>query len=144
MDIMLCLSLGRIYPWNMSLNIFSFPLFCLIWWSYFPSIMDLTFLVIYMIWAVIFSFLCKHLGVQLCQWDPVTFVGDISVTTDGRELCLLVRLVSTSRKMVLFVPRPWYRLCCRHNWHATLWHALLSWPCKRSAPFLPLNHMMGP
>ena len=32
-----------------------------------------------------------------------------SVTPDGRELCLLVRLVSTSRKMVLFVPRPWYQ-----------------------------------
>ena len=32
------LSLGRIYPRNMCLNIFSFPLFCLIWWSYFPSI----------------------------------------------------------------------------------------------------------
>ena len=43
---------------------------------------------------------------------------------------------STSRKMVLFVPRPWYRCCCRHNWQATLWHALLSWPCKMSAPFL--------
>ena len=35
MDIILCLSLGRIYPWNMCLNIISFPLFCLIWWSYF-------------------------------------------------------------------------------------------------------------
>ena len=55
MDIMLCLSLGRIYPWNMCLNTFSFPLFCLIWWSYFPSIVGLTFLVIYMIWEVIFS-----------------------------------------------------------------------------------------
>ena len=43
---------------------------------------------------------------------------------------------STSRKMVLFVPRPWYRCCCRHIWQATLWHALLSWPCKMSAPFL--------
>ena len=37
MDI-ICLSLGRIYPRNMWLNISSFPLFCLIWWSYFPSI----------------------------------------------------------------------------------------------------------
>ena len=43
---------------------------------------------------------------------------------------------STSRKMVLFVPRPWYRCCCRHIWQATLWHALLSWPCELSAPFL--------
>ena len=43
---------------------------------------------------------------------------------------------STSRKMVLFVPRPWYRCCCRHIWQATHWHALLSWPCKMSAPFL--------
>ena len=31
MDIMLWLSLGRIYPWNMCLNTFSFPSFCLIW-----------------------------------------------------------------------------------------------------------------
>mgnify|MGYP005831117293 CR=1 FL=1 len=80
--------------------IFSFPL------------VGLTFLVIIMIYAVLFPCLRKHLGVQLCQQDPVTIVGDIPVTTDGRELCLLVRLVSTSRKMVLFVPRPWYRRCC--------------------------------
>ena len=40
------------------------------------------------------------------------------------------------QEMVLFVPRPWYRCCCRHIWQATLWHALLSWPCKMSAPFL--------
>ena len=52
-----------------------------------------------------FSCLYKHLGVKLCQQDPVTIVDDISVTTDGRELWLLVRLVSTSRKMVLLVPR---------------------------------------
>ena len=26
---------------------------------------------------------------------------------------------STSRKIVLFVPRPWYRRCRRHNWQAT-------------------------
>ena len=31
MDIMLCLPLGRIYPWNMCTNTFSFPLLCLIW-----------------------------------------------------------------------------------------------------------------
>ena len=43
---------------------------------------------------------------------------------------------SASRNMVLFVPRPWYRCCCRHIWQATLWHALLSWPCKMPAPFL--------
>ena len=34
--------------------------------------------------------------------------------------------------MVPFVPRPWYQHCCRHNWLDTLWHALLSWPCKMS------------
>ena len=50
MDIMLCLSFGRIYPWNMCLNTFSFPLFCLIWWSPFPfPLFYLIFLVIYMI-----------------------------------------------------------------------------------------------
>ena len=31
MDIMLCLSLGRLYPWNMWLNTFSLSLFCVIW-----------------------------------------------------------------------------------------------------------------
>ena len=45
-----------------------------------------------------FSCLCKHLGVQLCQQDPVTIVDDISVATDGRELCLLVRLVQRAGK----------------------------------------------
>ena len=39
---------------------------------------------------------------------------------------------STSRKVVLFIARPWYQRCCRHNWHGTLWHALLSWPWKMS------------
>ena len=65
----------------MCLNTFSLPLF------------GLTFLVIYMIYAVIFSCLCRHLGVQFCQQDPVTIVDDIPVAIDGRELCLLVRLV---------------------------------------------------
>ena len=51
---------------------------------------------------------------------------------------------STSRKMVLFVPRPWYRCCYRHNWQAALWHALLSWPCKMSSLLLLLIHMVGP
>ena len=45
---------------------------------------------------------------------------------------------STSRKMVLFVPRPWYQRCCQHNWQSIIWHALLS------APFLLLTHMVGP
>ena len=42
--------------------------------------------------------------------------------------------------MVLFVPRPWYQRCCRHNWHGTLWHALLSWPCKMSLLLLKKPH----
>ena len=45
-----------------------------------------------------FSCLCKHLGVQLCQQDPVTIVENIPVTTDGRELCLLVRLIQRAGK----------------------------------------------
>ena len=45
-----------------------------------------------------FSCLCKHLGVQLCQQDPVTIVENIPVTTDGRELCLLARLVQREGK----------------------------------------------
>ena len=46
---------------------------------------------------------------------------------------------STSRKMVLFVPRPWYRCCCRHNWQTILWHALLTRSCKMSLTFLLLT-----
>ena len=92
------LPLGKDIPLKYVFKPIFFPLICLIWWSCFPTIVDLTFLVIYMIWAVIFSCLCKHLGVQLCQRDPVIFVGDISVTTDGRELCLLVRLVQRAGK----------------------------------------------
>ena len=42
------------------------------------------------------------------------------VTTDGQELCRLVRLVLTSRKMVLFVPRPWHWCCYRHSWQVVL------------------------
>ena len=49
-------------------------------------------------------------------YHPVTIVDDIPVTTGGRELCLLVRLVLTSRKMVLFIPRPWYRRCWQDSW----------------------------
>ena len=45
-----------------------------------------------------FSCLCKHLGIQVCQQDPVTIVDDILVATDGRELCLLVRLVQRAGK----------------------------------------------
>ena len=45
-----------------------------------------------------FSCLCKHLGVQLCQQDPITIVENIPVTTDGREPCLLVRLVQRAGK----------------------------------------------
>ena len=144
MDIMLCLSLGRIYPWNMCLNIFSFPLFCLIWWSYFPSIVGLTFLVNYMIWAVIFSCLCKHLVVQFCQYDPITFVDDIPVTTDGRELRLLVRLVQRAGK--------WFSssLALGTDIVADITDMLLSdMPCYRDRtrcqpPFLLLTHMVGP
>ena len=49
-DIMLCLSLGRIYPWNMCLNTFflSIVLFNLMI-TFFFALVCLTFLVIYMI-----------------------------------------------------------------------------------------------
>ena len=47
-----------------------------------------------------------------------------SVTTDGRELCQLLRLVLRSRKMVLIVPHPWYRPCYRHSWPVVLRHTL--------------------
>ena len=49
-----------------------------------------------------------------------------------------------SRKMVLFVPLPWYRCCYWHNWQTILWHALLTWSCKMSLSFLLLIHMVGP
>ena len=42
--------------------------------------------------------LFKHLGVQLCQKDLDTIVDDIPVAADGRELCLLVRLVQRTGK----------------------------------------------
>ena len=48
---------------------------------------------------------------------------------------LLVRLILTSRKMVLFVPRPWYQRCCRHSWQAIFWHALLLWPWCHRPPY---------
>ena len=68
MDIMLFLSLGRIYPWNMCLNTFSFPLFCLIWQLHFSfPLVCLNLIVIYIIWGVIFPCLCKHLVVSLFQ-----------------------------------------------------------------------------
>ena len=51
-----------------------------------------------------FSCLCKHLGVQLCQQDPVTIVENIPVTTDGRELCILVRLVQQAGKLLSSFP----------------------------------------
>ena len=51
-----------------------------------------------MIQAAIFSCLCKHLGVQFCQQESDTIVDDIPVATDGRELCLLVRLVQRAGK----------------------------------------------
>ena len=68
MDIMLYLSLGRIYPWNMCLNIFFFPLF---WLNLidafpFPLVCLNPYCDPYDI-AVIIPCWCNHLGVQLCQ-----------------------------------------------------------------------------
>ena len=37
-------------------------------------------------------------------------------------------------------PSPLVPSCCRHNWHGTLWHALLSWPCKMSLLLLKKPH----
>ena len=68
------------------ITIFSIPL------------VGLTFLVIYMISAIIFSCICKHLGVQFCRRGPVTIVDDIPVGTNKRELCLMVRLVQQGGK----------------------------------------------
>src|ERR1043165_3981735 len=52
-------------------------------------------------WLLMQTLWCTTLSVHL-----VTIVDGLSVTTDGRELCQLVRLVLTSRKMVLIVPPP--------------------------------------
>ena len=37
-------------------------------------------------------------SVQFCQRNPVTIVDDILVATDGREPCLLARLVQRAGK----------------------------------------------
>ena len=47
------------------------------------------------------------------------------MTTDGQEPCLLVRLVLTSRKMVLLVPRPWHWCCYQHGQQVVLRQTLL-------------------
>ena len=108
---MLYLPLGRIYPWNMCLNtfsfplfclnliiIFSFPLFCLIWWSYFPSIgLFKPYCDLYNISSNIPAHV--NTSVYHLVWcNPVTIVDDIPVATDGRELCLMVRLVQQAGK----------------------------------------------
>ena len=56
--------------------------------------------------------------------QTVTIVDNLSVTTDGQELCRLVCLVLMSRKMVLSAPRPWYRPCYRQSWQVVLRHTL--------------------
>ena len=76
--------------------------------------------------------LCKHLGAQFRQQNPVTIVDDISEIHRWTGTLPIGPPRSTSGKMVLFVPRPWYLRCCWHSWHGTPWHALLSWPCKMS------------
>ena len=113
-------------------NHFSFPLICL------------NLLVIYMIQAEIFSCLCKHLGVHFCQQDPVTIVDDILVATDGRELCLMVRLVQRAGK--------WFSssLALGTDVDADITDRLsadmpyLHDRARSHRPFPPLSHMVGP
>ena len=84
-------------------------------------------------------FICSTRSVRLCY-----YCGWYSGNHRWTRILPIGPPCLTSRKMVLFIPRPWYQHCCRHNWHATLWHAFLSWSYKMSAPFLLLTHMVGP
>ena len=110
------------------INTFSFPFVCL------------TFLEIDMTWA----------GMIPCLWNtprsatlsarPCYFCWWHSGNHRWTRTLPIGPPRLTSRKMVLFVPHPWYRHCCRHSWQAFLWHVLLSWPCKMSPPFLLIIH----
>ena len=76
--------------------------------------------------------------------NPVSSVDDISVATDGRELCLLARLVRRAGK--------WFSssLALGTDIVADITDMLLSdMPCYRDRtrcqpPFLLLTHMVGP
>ena len=145
MDIMLYLTLERIYPWIMCLNTFFFPLFWLnlINTFPFPLVCLNPFYDLYDISSnnslLVQTPRCTTLSVRPCyycwwhfgnhRWTRTLPIGPPHLT---------------SKKMVLFVPRPWYQRCCQHNWQAILWPALLSWLCKMLAPFLLLTHMVGP
>ena len=145
MGIMLRLSLGRIYPRNMCVYTFSFPLFCLnlittfpfhwfaqpfLWSIYVISrnnslLMETPRFTTLSVWPCYYCW--RHTGNP--WWKRTLPIGPPR---------------STSMKMVLFVPRPWYQRCCQHNWQAILCHALLPWPCKMISAFLLLTHMVGP
>ena len=66
------------------------------------------------------------------------------VATDGRELCLLVHLVQRAGEWFSSYLALGTDDCCRHNWQATLWHALLSWPFKMNSAFPSFNPHGGP
>ena len=71
-------------------------------------------------------------------------MDDIPVTTDGRELCLLVCLVQRAGEWFSSSLALGTDDCCRHNWQANLWHALLSWTCKMNSAFPSFNPHGGP
>ena len=145
MDIILCLSLGRIYSWHLCLNTFSFPLFWLnlIATFSFPLVCLNPFYDLYYISSnnslLVQTPRCTTLSVRPCY-----FCWGHSGNHRWTRTLPIGPPRSTSRKMVLFVPRPWYQRCCQHNWQAILCHALLPWPCNMSASFLLLNHMVCP
>ena len=118
------LSIGLFNP----IITFSFPLVCL------------TLLMIYMIWAVMIPCLWQHPWCTILSVRPCYYYWWHSGNRRWTRTMPNGLPRIASRKMVLFVPRPWYRRCCQHSWQTILWHALLSWTCKMSPPFLHLIH----
>ena len=106
MDIMLCLSLGRIYPWNMCLNTFSFSLFWLNLIDTFPF--PLVYLNPYCdLWyssnnsLLVQTPQCAILSARPCYYSWWHFGSHWWTRT-----LPIGPPHSTSRRMVLFVPRP--------------------------------------
>ena len=71
-------------------------------------------------------------------------MDDFPVATDGRELCLLVRLIQRAGEWFSSSLALGTDDYCRHNWQATLWYALLSLLFKMNSAFPSFNPHGGP